>query len=792
MITKITSIENLAVFRQFNWDKSVLDSKGKIEEFKDINILYGRNYAGKTTLSRIFRALENRRLSDKFQNPNFCLTFKDSSQIRYSELENHDKNIRVFNEDFIRDNLKFIINPDDHIESFAILGDNNNDIEIEIKKIENELGSDEDGKETGLYAQLKIKNEKFIFDKKDYQNLKDKIDGLLNIKATDSKEGIKYQSERFGDQNYTKPKLEADIKKVLNSEMVIIETPENLERLISETTLPIIPVFNKIDLKYISLNQRVKEITEKQVGTSQKIEELVKNVVLQNWVKEGRELHKNKRTECAFCGNKEITANRWQELDNHFDKEFEEFEKNIDLLLNEIDNEINRLTNLFSLNKSLFYSKFHEKIDKLSILFIKISEAYKNSLNLLKKQLIERKNDLVKNIPYNEPFDFTKRIGWLFDIYEQIRVDSNNYCNELKVEQVKAKESLRLKEVSDFVNKINFSGEQIKLLELEQYKKTSQNEKEIIESAILEKKKLIENKRAEMQDEEKGAIKVSEYLNNFFGHSSLSLKAIESDNSSIKKNIHFEVFRAGVKAYHLSEGECSLIAFCYFMAKLDDIRTKGIKPIIWIDDPISSLDSNHIFFTYSLINSEIVSKQIFEQLFISTHNLDFLKYLKRLNFKNTDSKNYKFQNAFFSIHRQDKDSVIQVMPKYLKDFVTEFNYLFDQIYKCSQIEIPDDSNYTIFYNLGNNARKFLEIYLYYKYPGSIDGIDTLQKFFGEQRIPAILTDRINNEYSHLCGTFERGATPVEVPEMTLTAKKILERIKFLDHEQYESLVKSVS
>ena len=32
------------------------------------------------------------------------------------------------------------------------------------------------------------------------------------------------------------------------------------------------------------------------------------------------------------------------------------------------------------------------------------------------------------------------------------------------------------------------------------------------------------------------------------------------------------------------------------MAKLDDVTTSGQKPIIWIDDPISSLDSNHIYF----------------------------------------------------------------------------------------------------------------------------------------------------------------------------------------------------
>lgn len=93
----------------------------------------------------------------------------------------------------------------------------------------------------------------------------------------------------------------------------------------------------------------------------------------------------------------------------------------------------------------------------------------------------------------------------------------------------------------------------------------------------------------------------------------------------MKVKTRFEIIRNGEKAYHLSEGECSLIAFCYFLAKLQDVETKGSKPIIWIDDPISSLDSNHVFFVYSLINAEIIAKDEFEQIFISTHNLDFLK-----------------------------------------------------------------------------------------------------------------------------------------------------------------------
>ncbi|MBF4344353.1 hypothetical protein EAY39_27115, partial [Vibrio anguillarum] len=120
-----------------------------------------------------------------------------------------------------------------------------------------------------------------------------------------------------------------------------------------------------------------------------------------------------------------------------------------------------------------------------------------------------------------------------------------------------------------------------------------------------------------------------------------------------------------------SEGECSLLAFCYFLAKLDDVATKDSKPIIWIDDPISSLDGNHIFFIYSLLNAEVVEKGKFAQLFVSTHNLDFLKYLKRLkdNYLTAEGDKVKCQKAYFVVVRQDKKSTLQVMPSYLKEYV---------------------------------------------------------------------------------------------------------------------------
>ena len=65
MFTKIKKIDKYAVFNNFDWNEIVRDKGNNVAEFKSINIIYGRNYSGKTTLSRIFRSLEKGELNEK-------------------------------------------------------------------------------------------------------------------------------------------------------------------------------------------------------------------------------------------------------------------------------------------------------------------------------------------------------------------------------------------------------------------------------------------------------------------------------------------------------------------------------------------------------------------------------------------------------------------------------------------------------------------------------------------------------------------------------------------------------
>ncbi|EKO3593497.1 AAA family ATPase [Vibrio metschnikovii] len=796
MLKKIQHIKKLGVFKDFSWDSEVKNKGGAVQNFVDINIIYGRNYSGKTTLSRIARALETGYLSEKYGSPSFQLNFTDNSDVTLAALTTHDKNIRVFNEDFIRDNLRFITNPDDSIEPFAILGDDNNKIEKEIEALEEELGSSIEGQETGLFAGKKQAAVAYSEAFASHKQSNESLEKQLGDKATNKDIGIKYKPERFGDQNYTITKLKADITTVSSPDFqpLTSEQVSEHEKLIDEKVLPAIPKFSSPQLSFLSLALQVETLITKPISESDKIQALVKDAVLNRWVNEGRSHHRNKHEKCAFCDN-EISTERWAELEKHFDEESEQLEKSIDALLAKIETENQTIQSALTIDQSAFYSKFHSQLTALNLRLKAATKDYQLALGNLTKQLKARKGDILNVKDFESPADGTAKLTQIWQEYSDLCAQSELFSSSLAGEQTKAKADLRLKEVAEYLLTIDYQTQLNSIETLRQKRYEAQQAQETINANITEKQAQVTAKKRELNDEEKGAKKVNEYLNNFFGHQFLTLEAKKDEGLTQEaKRIRFEVIRDGKKAYHLSEGECSLLAFCYFLAKLDDVATKDSKPIIWIDDPISSLDGNHIFFIYSLLNAEVVEKGKFAQLFVSTHNLDFLKYLRMLNGKYIDpagsGKLKSYQKDFFVVIRQGKFSTIQSMPDYLKKYITEFNYLFHQIYKCANVESVDDANFNSFYNFANNARKFFEIYLYYKYPDQTSDEDKLKLFFGDEKIPAVLVDRINNEFSHLKGCFESGSIPIDVPEMQTAARQIIERLK-QDSDQFTSLMKSV-
>ncbi|WP_333660987.1 AAA family ATPase [Chishuiella changwenlii] len=791
MIKKI-NINNLGLYKNFQWNVIVRDTSGNnIKELKKENIIYGRNYSGKTTLSRIIRALETKQISSKYVNPEFEIVLENSTTINQSNFQSNSLKVRCFNEDFIKENLRFIIDPDLEIKPFAILGENN-EIETQIKNIKNELGDNVEEAKTLKYKDLEdltlLVNEK----KDDVQNLIRSLNTQLSSKATGSSDSIKQQHDKFGDISYNITKLNRDITTTLNDSFVPIDYNKeavNLKQIL-ET--------QKINLNYeIHFNDvfaecvdEISSLLMQSLLDGNKISELLANNSLNKWIKTGYELHSDDREcTCKFCGNN-ISSSRWEQLDNHFDEESKKLENSLKEYKTKLEREIDNFKNYILPNSDTFYMNFHQELEECTNEFNKNIQDYKIDLEFLLEKINERLSEIHKPIPISyTPLFIEENFKVIISKFNDIRDRNNSYSDQLNDKIKDAKEELRLLEVKRFVDTIQYAQlkENIDTKELEFNDKIL--ELKGLSDFIQNKEREVEGLSRQLNNEEEGARKVNEYLQNYFGHQNLELQAIEEETES-DKQIRFNIVRDGNIAYHLSEGECSIISFCYFMAKLDDIHTAGQKPIIFIDDPISSLDSNHIFYIYSLINSELFIKERFQQIFLSTHNLDFLKYLKRLKL----SRN---QHEYFIINRYDNHSELALMPNYLKNYVTEFNFLFEQIYKCAKAEEINDENHSLFYNFGNNARKFLEALLFYKYPSKIDNqtqnanSKRLLKYFGNDQQATILTDRVNNELSHLEEIFDRGMSPIEIPELKRVAQFILDKIEEKDEEQYNALLESI-
>ena len=450
MIRRIESVDNFAVFNGFRWNSCVLDDHGKPYDFKKINIIYGRNYSGKTCISRIMRALETRQKPDKYDNPTFSLMCDNGVSIDQCNLSNHNLNVRVFNEDFVRANLRFLSDPEGEISPFAILGADNASVEARISYVMTELGSDIKGSESGLYNEEKNKRDFATQAIRNFKNASDDLDRKLSTKAIDRVCGIKYKSDRFGDQNYSIAKIKADITTILSP---TYSSPDDsqiqeYEHTISEQAKSPVQSITPPALLINTLITRAKELLERKIGSSNKITELLHDIVLNEWVKAGTKLNAERKA-CAFCGNP-ITDERWEVLHSHFDEESKKLEKDIDTCILSMEEEKKVVQISLTINKSLFYLNFHTRLDDIYAKFVLESKKYNDLIDSLINKLKERKLYITKILQIGPLDDNCESLIDIFNEFNEICIEQNQYTGGLGRKQDAARTALRLYEESRY------------------------------------------------------------------------------------------------------------------------------------------------------------------------------------------------------------------------------------------------------------------------------------------------------------------------------------------------------
>jgi wobble nucleotide-excising tRNase len=790
MLSKI-DISKFGLFNEYEWDKSI----SKEETFRRLNIIYGRNYSGKTTLARILKCLEDQKLHKDYPDCDFSLTLDDKSKISHNNLSSFTDKVRVYNTDFVRENLSWLHNEDGSIAPFTILGAKNVELEKRITEINELLGSEEAAK--GLLHECAEERSKVEEKRQSCTAKNNAIEEKLRIRANDK---IKLDSTLFlgttVKKSYAINDIKTDIdliKANIDSHILATEKVTELAKTLTESNLPDISPLKEGKPGFAEFVASTTELLGKRIKPSKTITDLLNDNLLQEWVRQGIDKHKDIRETCGFCGHP-LDKDLWDKLGAHFSKESEELRTRITSKIEQL-NQAKRNLSTFPLpNKNAFYLSLQENYDQLYEEWTSAVGQYISRIDLLITPLETRLANIFQDTGLPTLNDFSSTIFELIQKFNALLTQHNLKSSTLVKDQLQNRKLLRFSHIAQFLKDIDY-------LKLMGELKKSEEERTEMEKSILPKiariETLNEEKRkleAEAKDESKGAELVNEHLSHFFGHDELKLVA-EGQTPLMR----FSIQRDNKQATNLSEGECSLISFCYFIAKMEDELkdpANSNKLIIYVDDPISSLDCNHIFFMFSLIENVIAKPGKYGQLFISTHNLDFLKYLKQLTipkYKPQPDSKPQSDIKHFMIERKGKGvSILKNSPAYLRDYITEFNYLFHQIYKCSEVGediIVSDHQY----NFGNNLRKFLEAYTFYKYPShNMSFKQRLEKFFDDDQVSRVLIFRMVNEYSHLEEQFDRSIVPIDVTEISKISKAVIEKIKLTDIHQYNALVESIN
>jgi wobble nucleotide-excising tRNase len=299
---------------------------------------------------------------------------------------------------------------------------------------------------------------------------------------------------------------------------------------------------------------------------------------------------------------------------------------------------------------------------------------------------------------------------------------------------------------------------------------------------IVTKNKTLE---AQLKSVIAGQLELNDFIKKILNRDDIAIEVTVDDKFILKRGEKI--------AENLSEGEKTAISFSYFLVSLESLhRDKKLKDIIiFIDDPISSLDGNHIAQIYSLINSFFFRQNedpaepnkfvnCFKQLFISTHNFEFFSFLKdsnRINKKNT--------REYYFVKRLSKDeSEIQGLPKSLRDYKSEYIYLFDIIYKFFEGGCQEFDDKLIL--MPNAVRRFLEIYTLLKLPDSNDEVDARLRIL----MPEPHQLKTLHHFSHFT-TFEKVTKHDELLMNLPEAVQELMTLLGQDTLHFESLKKAI-
>lgn len=753
MLKSIEKIKRLGVYQNYAKPAGTKDFAAK-------NLIYGWNYSGKTTLSRLFAKLEGKMPHADFKDCEF--TFNGGvDAITEKNLPECNLSVRVFNSDFVRSNLFF---DSGDCNAILLLGKESEEAQKQIDAISERITKCHKAtkaivKKTDEYTAA-IQEEK----RRSAQNIRQRLridpytathlgSDLLAISVLDS-------------QLLPESDLSDAIELALTPDS---KKPSEVAELIAN------PSIEALHCEAIS----VLSATPSFVNTIKHLED---NPAIERWVERGLDLHAN-GGECEFCGN-QLTSDRLEAFRSHFSKDLTDHKEKVKGLLDRVK-----------------AAEFKFEWPRAAELNHQFREAYEAACAPLTDQ-IKAFNDAVATLAAEvaakvENSRKAMQPSPLAPGLEKAILDTVQVINRLIRENNKlatnfvSERSIALKKA-----KYHFVQEAADKLEAESWerKKTLLNKRADrvrVFAARLQSK--VENLQAEISQAQQGREQINERLASMLGGEAIQI-AVAKDAAGQER---FQLVRkSGVVAKNLSDGERTAIAFSYFLTKLKELKPEVFKEtIVYIDDPISSLDSNHIFQVTAAINDLFIARvtqpngkeawsTTCKQLFISTHNFEFFNLMRELK---PDGESAA--RLFLVTRSSDGFSQLCNMPSSLARYGSEYQFLFDRIYKYYTSNSKMEHEDLII--LPNALRRFVELYTFSRIPSTrSETVDQRASvLFGKERAKAIL--KFLHTFSH-GNTIERIAGNTElIFLLDETVKAVFEELQDKDSRHWKALMAAV-
>lgn len=733
MIERIQWMSNFGIFRDFTGN----DQSG-VPAFKKRNLIYGWNYSGKTTISRLFQTLQFPDRPLIHSDGRFRITFSNNSEASQA-TRNSPYPIRVFNRDYIEANFQ----QEHTAPAVFIVGEEN-------VALRNRLEA------------LREAQERLTLRIQERQNQVSRIEREDNTAGTSRATTI---GQLLGVRDFRRPNLESRISQVRQRLSEFELSEEQLQAVVSTfRSGDEIREISSIQLQLPDFQIELESVLAllRRTASFDAIEGLSQNRPLEDWLRTGLGLHPE-TGKCQFCES-QIPEERLETLRRHFSTASQE-------LRAEVNRAITRLQairfELPRIEDSQFFQELREDVrNRLQLLsqWLEYATTTRDSLvSILEQKKTSLETELNWDGETNRFLEGAETIGLINQTIRQ----HNEQIQNIETVKRKARQKIECHFATVHFTEQNIAAHEAKIKDLKKRIRyaTSGKGRLGMQAQIIAK---------QIDRTARGAERFMELVKFLLRGSDIN---VTSQGES-----QFQLVRGTNPADRLSDGEKTAIAFAYFITSLEGDGEDLANTIIYVDDPISSLDSNHVYAVYALIVEKLHAAL---QLFVSTHNSEFFNLLKGLWFSGRVYPNGS--EAFYIRRLADNTgafSTIEKLPKLLRRFKSEYEFIFSQLHAFAEAETPSEHEA---YTAPNLLRRFLEAYLGFRKPCTTawyDKIDLILDSPEECREIHKLID----DASHLQNTGRALQQPSFVAIAQPCVKSVLLGLEKKDPLHYQSLI----